>query len=179
MLMVLCKRARADDITPVCCLAFVDVDNGHDTSGAGLNHDSARLIELEGKDIFVICKRDDELHDKFASAGDDCSSSPPVGVLPIDAVVLFVDTDYVWCLLSRAISSDNNTVKILDHAQAVTAELQVICAMAKTTIAKVESLLAVERCSWICIRYALLSSVSRKRNYTFCRLLTISLNAMR
>jgi hypothetical protein len=72
-------------------------------------------------------------------------------VFPVDAVVLFVDADDVWRLLALAVRADDHAVKILDDSQAVAAELQVVGAVAETTVTEVEGLFAVEWRPWICI----------------------------
>ena len=114
--MVLCKSTRADDVAPVCGLAFVDVHDGYNASSTSLNNDAASLVELESEDVFVVGESDDELNDKFTATRDDCPAGPPVRVLPVDAVVLFVDANDIWCLLALAIWTDNHAVEILNDA---------------------------------------------------------------
>ena len=54
MLMVLRKNTWANDITPICCLAFVNVDRRHDTCGSSFDNNVACLTELEREDILVV-----------------------------------------------------------------------------------------------------------------------------
>ena len=177
--MVLCKSTRADDVAPVCGLAFVDVHDGYNASSTSLNNDAASLVELESEDVFVVGESDDELNDKFTATRDDCPAGPPVRVLPVDAVVLFMNTDNVWCFLTLAIGTYDHAVEVLDDAQAVTAELQIVRAVAEATVAEVEGLLAMEGCSWICVWDGLVLLASIRAGVNLCRLLTISLNAIR
>jgi hypothetical protein len=53
------------------------------------------LGEVEGEDVLVVGDGDDGLQDEDAGAGYDGVLRAEVGVLPEDAVVLFVATDYV------------------------------------------------------------------------------------
>jgi hypothetical protein len=178
MLMVLREHAGTDDVAPVGCLACVDVNNGDNTSSARFHNDAACLVEFEGEHVFVVGKRDDELNDEFAAASHNSAPGSPVRVLPVDPVVLFVDADDVWCLLASAVRADDHAVEIFDHAEAVTAELEVIGAVPETAVAEVEGLFAVEWRSWICVWYRLLMSV--RSPYRRLRMhLTISLKAIR
>lgn len=105
------------------------------------------LIELVVEHIFVVRQRDDKLHDQLSSPRDDCPTRPPVGVLPADAVVLLVHADDVGCDFALAVGAGDDAVQVLDHAQAVTAELEVVRAVPEAAVAEVERLLAVEGCA--------------------------------
>ena len=144
MLMVLREYARTDDVAPVGSLTGVDVDDRDDASCAGLHNDAACLVEFEGEDVFVVCERDDELNHELAAASHHSAPSPPVRVLPVDTIVLFVDADDVWCLLAFPVRADDHAVKVFDHAETIAAELQVVGAVAEATVAEVEGLFAVE-----------------------------------
>lgn len=103
VLMVLGQGAGADHVAPGCRLAFVDVDDGHDTGGSGLNLDTGRLVELVGKDVFIVGQSDDELNNELAASSHDGPAGSPVGVLPVDAVILLVQADDLLGHLSGTI----------------------------------------------------------------------------
>lgn len=149
MLMVLCQSTRTNHITPVSGLALVDIDYGHDAGSSSFDHNAARLIELKGKDVLVVGKGDDELNDKFAATCQNCSARAPIGMLPVDAVVLFVNADDVGSYLSVTVSPYDHAVKILDDTETITPELQIVSTMTKTTITEVEGLFTVEGWSWV------------------------------
>lgn len=113
MLMVLCQRARADDISPVTGLSRVDVHDRYNTRCSGLDSDSRSLVELVVEDVLIVCKCDDELDNQFATAGHHGTTCAPVGVFPVDAVVLLVKTNDVLCVLGCTIGVDENTVEVL------------------------------------------------------------------
>jgi hypothetical protein len=71
------------------------------------------LVELVVKDVLIVGKCDDELDDQFATTSYHGAACAPVGVFPVDAVVLLVKTDDVLCVLGSAIGIDENTIKIL------------------------------------------------------------------
>ena len=75
---------------------------------------------MGGSGLSNTNQRDNVLHDQFAFASHDCSPSSPVGMLPVDAIVLFVDADDIWCFLALAIGAYNNAVEIFDHSQTIT-----------------------------------------------------------
>lgn len=54
VLMVLSQHTWADDVAVVGLFAWVDVDDGDDACGAGLNVDATGLVELVGEDVFVV-----------------------------------------------------------------------------------------------------------------------------
>lgn len=111
--MVLGQSSRANDITPRSGLALVDVDDRDDTSCATLDGDGGSLVELEGKDVFVVGKSNDELEDKNAATSDDSTTSAPVGVLPVDAFILFVQADGILGDFSAAIWVGKDSMEVL------------------------------------------------------------------
>jgi hypothetical protein len=89
-------------------------------------------------------------------------------MLPVYAVVLFVDTHNVWSFLSLTVRVDNYAIEVLDYTETVAAELEIVRAVSETTVAKVEGLFAVEGRARIRIWYALIScqphlQVSRRK----------------
>lgn len=149
VLVVLGQGPRGDDIAPGAALARVDVDHRHDPRRARLHRDPAGLVELVRKDVLVVGERDDELHHQFAGPGDDGAAGPPVGVFPADAVVLFVQAHHVRRDLGSPVGPRADPVKVLDHAEAVAAQRKVVGAVTRSTVTKVEGLLAWEHASWI------------------------------
>ena len=116
VLMILGKSTRTDDVAPVRSFALVDIDNRHDAGSSGLDVDSACLVEFVGEDVLVVCQSDDELHYELTATSNHCSTGSPVSVLPVDAIILFMNANDVGCCLTLAVWADNNTVEILDNA---------------------------------------------------------------
>lgn len=114
VLVVLCQRTWTDNVAPVGSLARIDVNNRNNAGSTSFYANAAGLVELECKDVFVIGQGDDELDDQLSSTGDDGTASTPIGVFPVDAIVLLVDTDDIRCLLAFAIRSDYNTIEVFD-----------------------------------------------------------------
>ena len=54
-----------------------------------------------------------------------------------------------------AIGASHDAVKIFDNAKTIAAQLEVVRAVTKATIAKVEGLLTVERVARVCVRDSL------------------------
>lgn len=150
--MVLGQYARIDDVAVVACLARVDIDATDNTGSARLNVDAAGLVKLVGKDVFVVGQGDDELHHQHTAAGDDCAAGTPVCVFPADTFVLFVQADDIGVDLALAFVVDDDGVKVLDYAQAITAQSEVVGAVAGSTVTEIKSLLSLERRTCVCIR---------------------------
>lgn len=81
------------------------------------------MVELEGKDVFVVGKGNDKLEDKDTTTGDDGTTSTPVGVLPVDAFILFVQADGVLGDIGAAIRVGQNSVKVLGFFVSVSVTL--------------------------------------------------------
>ena len=110
MLVILSQSARTDDISPVGGLALIDVDDRYNTGGAGFDDDTAGLVELVGENVLIIRKSNDELDHKLAATSHDCPAGAPIGVLPVDAVVLLVNADDIWRFLAFAVWLDNDAI---------------------------------------------------------------------
>ena len=63
--------------------------------------------------ILVVCKSDDELDHKLTTPTDHRATSSPIGMLPIDAVVLLMNTDDVGCASCLTVCANDNTIEIL------------------------------------------------------------------
>lgn len=62
MLVVLSQYTRTNNIAVVTGLSRIDINAADDSCGARLNIDTAGLIKLVRKDVFVVGQGDDELH---------------------------------------------------------------------------------------------------------------------
>ena len=63
--------------------------------------------------ILVVCKSDDELDHKLTTPTDNGATSPPIGMLPVYAVVLLMDTDDVGCASCLTVCANDDTIEIL------------------------------------------------------------------
>jgi hypothetical protein len=113
MLMVLRQRSGTNNISPVTCLTRIDVDHRDDTCCSGLDDDAGCLVELVIEDILIVGKSNDKLDDELATSCYNSTASAPVSVFPVDAVILFVKTNYVLCVLGSSIGVDESTIEIL------------------------------------------------------------------
>lgn len=180
VLMVLRKGSWTNHVALGSSLAGVDVDDRDDARCPCLDYDAGRLIEFKGKNVLIVGERDDELDDEFPTTSYDGPFGSPVGVLPIYAVVLFVEANDIFGDLARAVSFRQDTVKILsagvgsrrqplgfvflwtfvwsiylDDPQAVVPEGEIVHCVPGPTVAKVECLLAMERLPRIRVWYRL------------------------
>lgn len=56
------------------------------------------MSEVEREDVLIVADSDDCLQDENARACDDSVLCAEIGVLPQNAIVLFVAADHVWHL---------------------------------------------------------------------------------
>jgi hypothetical protein len=113
VLVVLCQGARADDLAVVALLSLVDVHHGDDASGSDLNSDGAGLVEDVVESVLVVCQCNDELEDEFTPPRHHCTASPPVCVLPTNAVILLMQTHDVLGNHSGSVRAGRNSIEIL------------------------------------------------------------------
>jgi len=116
MLMVLSQSTGTNDIAPISRLASIDIDDGNDTSSASFDHNPACLVEFVGEDVLVIRERDDELHHQFATSGHYGAFGAPIGMFPVDPVVLLVNADDVGSFLAFAVGAYDYAVEVFDDA---------------------------------------------------------------
>jgi len=116
MLMVLSQSTGANDIAPISHFPSIDVNNRDNSGSAGFDHNTPCLVELIGENVLVIRKRDDELDHELTTPGHYSAFGAPVGVFPVDPVVLLVNADYVGGFLAFAIGAYDYAVEIFDDA---------------------------------------------------------------
>jgi hypothetical protein len=73
------------------------------------------LVKLKVEDVFVVGKGDDELDNQFSAASNDSSTGSPVGMLPIDAIILLMKTDDILSDLGLTLVINKYTIKVLEH----------------------------------------------------------------
>ena len=139
------QDAGVDDGAPGDGEASVDGLGGDDAGGADLVGQLAGLVEDEGEDVLVVGDCDDGLEHQFAGAGDGGGAGAVVGVFPADAGVLFVDADDVFHGQGGAFVVREEAVEVVDGAQTVAAEGEVVGHDAGAGVAEVEGGFAVER----------------------------------
>ena len=117
---------------------------GEDAGGADFVRDFAGLVEHEGQDVLVVADGDDGLEHEFAVAGYSGAAGAVVRVFPADAAVLFVDADAVLDGRRDTLVVGDHGGEVLDVAETVAAQLEVVCHCAGAGIAKIEGGLLVE-----------------------------------
>ena len=127
----------------------VDGLRGEDAGRADFVDDFARLVEHEGQDVLVVRDRDDGLQDELAVADDRCAVRAVVGVLPADAGVLLVDADAVFERDRLALVVGDDGAEVVDAAETVAAELEVVGHGAGACVAEIEGGFLVVWVSWI------------------------------
>lgn len=73
------------------------------------------MVELEVEYVFVVGKGDDELDNQFSATSNDSSTGSPVGMLPVDAVILLVKTDDILGDLGFTLVINKYTIKVLEY----------------------------------------------------------------
>lgn len=145
------QDARVDDGAPGDLDAVVDGLGADDAGRSDLVRQLTRLVEHEGHDVFVVGDGDDGLDDEFSAADDGCFAGAVVGVLPADAGVLLVDTDYVLHGHWLPLVARYDSAQVVDRAQAVAAQFQVVRHGARTGVAEIKGRFLVERCPGVTV----------------------------
>lgn len=144
MLVVLRKDAATNDVAVLADFASINVHDVENASCARLDCNTAGLIKLVGKDVFIVCQRNDELDDELSVACDNCTACTPVGMLPTDAVVLFVKTDGIGQGPRSAIRLRHHGIEVFNYTQAVAAQREIVGHVTTTAISEIEGLFTVE-----------------------------------
>lgn len=152
VLMMRGKNAGVDDGTPRNAEVLVDWLCGENASSTNLIHDLSSLVELKSEDVLVVGNSDDALDDKLTVSCNGSSASSVVCVLPEDAIILFVNADSVGHGLRFALVIRELAGEVVDRAETITAQLEIVGCEASASISEVESRLLVEWVAGICIR---------------------------
>jgi hypothetical protein len=123
------------------------------------------------ENVLIVGQGDHELHNQFTTTSSDSPSSSPVGVLPVDSIILFMETDDVFRYFAIAFSVRYDTVKILqtvsaarrlrstfthlDDTQAIASKFKIVGCMSNSAITKIKRLLSVEWRTRISVRHGL------------------------
>ncbi|KIH93155.1 hypothetical protein SPBR_02543 [Sporothrix brasiliensis 5110] len=151
VLVVARQDARVHDrpkrVAGRCLWRQVAVDRlrRHDARGADLVGDVAGQVEHPGQDVLVVGHGQNRLQHELALPHHDGAVRAVVGVLPGDAGVLLVHADDVGHGVRRAARVGHHAVHVVDGAEAVAAQLQVVGHDAGARVAEVKGLLLVER----------------------------------
>lgn len=155
VLVVTAEDAGVDDgAKGVRYLGEVEVERlgGQDTRCPDFVRDVTGLVEDEGEDVLVVADRQDRLEDELAVADDDGAVGAVVGVLPEETRVLLVDADDVGGVDGLAFGVAENRGDVVDTAEAVAAELEVVGCQTSTDVTQVKGTLAVERVARVTVR---------------------------
>lgn len=81
-----------------CSSTYVNRIGAENARRSHFVFDFCRLIELESKHVIVVVDSDDGLEDKDSASCDNSSIGAEIGVLPENAIILFVTADDIWHL---------------------------------------------------------------------------------
>lgn len=90
------EDAGVDDGAPWYFDAFVYGLGADDAGGSDLVGHLPGLVEHKSHDVFVIGDCDDGLDNQLPASYNSCSAGSVVGVLPANAGILLMNTDYVF-----------------------------------------------------------------------------------
>lgn len=121
------------------------------TGGADFVDDFTGLVEHECQDIFVVGHGDDGLQDQLARSHHGRTTGAIVGVLPANPAVLLVDADAVLEWNGRTLVVGDDGTQVLNVAQAITAQFEIVGHGASTGIAEVECRLLVVRVTGVAV----------------------------
>ena len=110
------EDAGVDDGSPRDFDAFVDGLGADDAGRPDLVGHLAGLVEHEGHDVFIVGDRDDGLDDEFPTSDNSCPAGSVVGVLPANAGVLLMDTDYIFHGHWLSVRGCQDSAQIVDGA---------------------------------------------------------------
>lgn len=65
------------------------------------------------ENVLVVSEGDDELDYQFSASSGHSATSHPVGMLPANAVVLFVKANDMLRFLCRSVCAHKHTIKVL------------------------------------------------------------------
>jgi len=83
------------------------------TGRTNLEMDICGLAKSPCKDVFVVGDGNDSLQDQDTRSSDSSDIGSVVGMLPANAIVLFMETDHIIHLQRSAVGVRNVFVKIL------------------------------------------------------------------
>src|ERR1700722_13993562 len=143
VLVVRAVDARGDDRAELRLDAVFDRAVGDDAGELDLVLDGAVLVDVPVVAVLVVADVDDTADHHPAHAADFGVAGAEVGMLPGDAMVLFVQADGVLHRERVAVVVVDDAVQVDDLAQAVAPELQRVGEQADAVLPLVEDQLAV------------------------------------
>ena len=130
-------RCNHNSIRKVMFDALFHGNNGHDTSCTSLKMDGSSRIENPAEDIFVVGDGHDSLDNEFTSSCDFGTSVAEVGVFPTDTGIHFVHADGILHLDWFTLLIVDPPVKVLDDAETVAAESEIVGSCAGAAFAEI------------------------------------------
>jgi hypothetical protein len=77
-----------------------------------------------------------------------------IAYLPANPLILLMKTHDIRSYPWFSVGSDNDAIKVLDYAQAVTTERKIVSAVSSASVTEIEGLFAVERRSGVGVRHS-------------------------
>ena len=123
----------------------VEGDGGEDAGCTDLELDVSCLVEDEREYVFVVRYCADHLHDQLPVPHDGGGAGAVVCVLVLEAVVLLVHADDVLELDRCPLGVGAVAIEVLDVAETVAAEGELVGCDAESDVADIKCLLAMVR----------------------------------
>ncbi|RDL38691.1 uncharacterized protein BP5553_03031 [Venustampulla echinocandica] len=152
--LVVRRRHAGPDVSRPRHLApvrVVDGDRGQDARGPHLQLEAARLVEHPREDIFVVGQRAHHLRHQLPVPHHGRLVVAVVGVLVQDAGVLLVEADDILQLDRVAARVGAVAIEVLDVAETIAAQAELVRRDTQPNIAHVKRLLPVERLARVSI----------------------------
>ena len=145
VLVVRSSNTTADVGGPRHALTVLVVDGSgaENTSSADLELNTSGLVKNPSKDVLVVGDGADHLDNELAVTDNGGDIVAVVGVLVEDAAILLMEANDVLQLDSATLGVSPVSVEVLNVAQAVAAEAQLVGSDTEADITNIESLLAV------------------------------------
>ena len=147
------QHARVNNGAPRNFNAIINGLSTQDAGGPHFVRHLAGLVEHESQDVLVVGHGDDALHNKLSVSDDDRSAGPIVGMFEPNASILLVHANGILQFKRLALLVGDETVDVVNRAEAVTTKFEVVCHDACTRVSKVKGRLLVEWMSRVSVGY--------------------------
>jgi len=141
-----------DSVRDIMLDTLLHRNDRHDTGGSNFKVDRGSGVEHPAQDVLIICDCHDRLDNEFAGASDFGPAVTEICVFPTDTGIDFVHTNAVLHLDGFTLLVVDPSVEVLDNAEAITAQCEIIGRGAGAAFTEIISRLTVVRGSRITVR---------------------------